>query len=62
VFGDRISELPPDLQPVEVDLYVHPSGFPVQLDTRLVAGATITTVRLKLARLDPAPAIAPPIP
>lgn len=61
-FGDGASELPPDLAPVTVDLYLDPSGFPVRMETRVTAGTTFTTVTLQLARLDPAPAITPPIP
>ena len=62
LFGDNISEMPPDMAPTAVDLYLDPSGFPVRMETRLKAGTTVTTVTLLLARLDPAPAIAPPIP
>jgi hypothetical protein len=61
-FGDFAQELPPDLGPVAVDLYLDGSGFPVRMETRLTAGSAVTTVTLRLARLDPAPAIAPPIP
>jgi hypothetical protein len=61
-FGERASAPPPDLIPAEMDLYVDPSGFPVRMETRLTAGTTVTTVALQLTRLDPPPAIAPPIP
>jgi len=61
-FGAGAMELPPDLGPVAVDLYLNGSGFPVRMETRLTAGPAVTTVTLQLARLDPAPAIAPPIP
>ena len=38
------------------------TGFPVLLETRVSAGTTATAITLRLTRLDPAPAIAPPIP
>jgi len=38
------------------------TGFPVLLETRLSAGTTTTQIALRLTRVDPAPAIAPPIP
>jgi len=59
--GGNIQELPPDLGPVAVDLSLDGSGFPVRMETRLTAGPAVTTVTLQLARLDPAPAVAPPI-
>ena len=62
VFAERASEPPPDLAPVTLDLYMDPSGFPVRMETRITAGPTVTTVTLQLARLDPPPLIAPPIP
>ena len=58
--GGNPQELPPDLGPVVVDLYLDGSGFPVRMETRLTAGPAVTTVTLQLARLDQAPAIAPP--
>jgi hypothetical protein len=61
-FGDRASELPPDLAATEVDLSLDSSGFPVRMEARIKAGTTVTTVRLQLARLDPPPVIALPIP
>jgi hypothetical protein len=60
--GGNLQELPRDLGPVAVDLHINGSGFPVRMETRLTAGPAVTTVTLQLARLDPAPAIAPPIP
>jgi hypothetical protein len=62
LFGDSVSEMPRDLAPTAVDLYLDASGFPVRMETRLKAGTTVTTVTLQLTRLDPAPVIAPPIP
>lgn len=59
--GGNFQELPRDLGPVAVDLYLDGSGFPVRMQTRLTAGPAVTTVSLLLSRLDPAPAIAPPI-
>lgn len=58
-----IQSLPADLQPIVVDLFVDTStGFPVRMETRLVAGDTTTIVALDLTRLEPAPSITPPIP
>jgi hypothetical protein len=54
--------LPTDLAPISVDLYIDSSGFPVQMETVVTAGATTTAVSLQLSRVDPAPAITPPIP
>ena len=62
VFGDGASEMPPDLAPVPIDLFLDRSGFPVRMETRITAGTTVTTVTLQLARLAPPPMIAPPIP
>ncbi len=64
VFGEwGLSQLPDDLQPIVVDLFVDPSsGFPVRMETRLLAGDTTTIVALDLTRLDHAPSITPPIP
>ena len=62
VFGDSVSDLPPDLVPPHMDLSVDGSGFPVLLETRVSAGTTTTPITLRLTRLDPAPTIAPPIP
>lgn len=62
VFGDTVTPMPPDLGPVVANLYFDPTGFPVRMETRFAAGTTVTTVTLQLARLDPAPSIAPPIP
>ena len=62
MFGDRASQMPPDLAPVPIDLYLDGSGFPVQMETRITAGTTVTAVALQLARLAPPPVIAPPIP
>ena len=52
VFADRASDLPPDLAPVTLDLFLDPSGFPVRMETRIAAGPTVTDVVLQLARLD----------
>ena len=62
LFGDRISVSATDLVPPHLDLFVDGTGFPVLLETQLSAGTTTTPVTLRLTRLDPAPAIAPPIP
>ena len=62
IFGDRLSGPAPDLVPTPMDLYVDGSGFPVLLETRLTAGTTVTSVTLRLTRVEPAPAIEPPIP
>ena len=45
-----------------IDLLIDSSGFPVRMDTTLKAGSTTTPIGLDLARLDPVPAISPPIP
>lgn len=58
-----VQSLPADLQPIVVDLFVDTStGFPVRMETRLVAGDTTTIVALGLTPLDQAPSITPPIP
>jgi hypothetical protein len=63
MFGQGASAPPPDLGPVNVELLIDSAtGFPVRLDTRITAGATITVVTLELTRLDPAPTIDQPIP
>jgi hypothetical protein len=63
LFGQGASPPPPDLGPVNVELLIDSAtGFPVRLDTRITAGATITVVTLELTRLDPAPTIDQPIP
>jgi hypothetical protein len=62
IFGDRASVSAPDLVPPHLDLTVDGTGFPVLLETRVSAGTTTTSIKLRLNRLDPAPAIAPPIP
>jgi hypothetical protein len=62
VFGPGATPLPPDLAPISVDLYIDPSGFPVDMETQVTAGETRTAVSLQLSRLDPAPTITPPIP
>jgi hypothetical protein len=62
IFGDRVSEPPPDLVPPQLDLFVDRTGFPVMVETELSAGTTSTSITLRLTRLDPSPAIAPPIP
>lgn len=62
IFGDRVSELPPDLVPPHMELSVDATGFPVLLETRVSAGTTTTSITLRLTRLDIAPVIAPPIP
>jgi hypothetical protein len=62
IFGDRVSELPPDLVPPHGDLFVDGTGFPVLFETQVSAGTTTTPITLRLTRLDPAPTIAPPIP
>jgi hypothetical protein len=62
IFGDQVSELPPDLVPPHLDLSVDGTGFPVLLESQVSAGTTNTSITLRLTRLDPAPAIAPPIP
>ena len=53
---------PPDLGPIDVDLTIDPSGFPVRMETHVTAGPTTTDVTLDLVRMDPAPSIGPPIP
>ena len=62
IFGDRVSELPPDLVPPHGDLFVDGTGFPVLFETQVSAGTTTTPITLRLTRLDPHPTIAPPIP
>jgi hypothetical protein len=62
VVGPNAAQLPPDLAPVSVDLYIDPSGFPVRMETTVAAGETTTAVTLQLSRLDPASTITPPIP
>lgn len=62
IFGDRVSEMPPDLVPPHLDLSVDGTGFPVLLETRVSAGTTTTAITLRLTRLDRAPSIAAPIP
>jgi hypothetical protein len=61
MFGDAAQPAASDLQPIEADLWLDPeTGFPAHLGTRLVAGATTTTVVLDLERLDPPPTILAP--
>jgi hypothetical protein len=63
VFGDAIGEPPADLGPVVVQALIDPtSGFLIGLETQTTAGTTTIHITLGLTRLDPAPAISPPIP
>jgi hypothetical protein len=62
ILGDRVSELPPDLVPPRMELTVDGTGFPVLLESQVSAGTTTTAITLQLTRIDPAPAIVPPIP
>jgi hypothetical protein len=63
LFGDTVSAPAPDLGPVIVELLIDPAtGFLTRLDTHAQAGTTPIYITLELTRLDPAPAISPPIP
>lgn len=62
LMGSAYGTPPSDLGPIDVDLFIDPSGFPVRMETHVTAGPTTTNVTLDLVRLDPAPAITPPIP
>ncbi len=63
LFGGAVSEPPPDLGPIVVQLLIDPStGFLTGLETQTTAGATSIHITLGLTRLDPAPSIAPPLP
>jgi hypothetical protein len=54
---------PADFGSTNIELLIDPSsGFPVQMETTLKAGATTTQVSLELRWLDPVPSISPPIP
>ena len=53
---------PADFGPTTIELLIDPSGFPIRMDTTLIAGSTSTPIGLELARLDPVPTISPPIP
>jgi hypothetical protein len=58
-------EVPPpgDLLPIEAELWLDPeTGFPTHVVVQGLAGGTTTRIDLDLERLDPQPAIAPPIP
>ena len=53
---------PADFEPTTIQLLIEPSsGFPVRIDTTLMAGLTTTRVTLELERLAPVPSISPPI-
>jgi hypothetical protein len=60
--GGNVQEPPSDLGPIDAELSIDPSGFPIRLSTQVTAGPTTTTLTLDLVRLDPAPSITPPIP
>jgi hypothetical protein len=63
LLGSGGQSRPSDLGPTKVELLIDPSsGFPVRMDTTIKAGPTTTVVGLELTRLDPAPAISPPVP
>jgi hypothetical protein len=63
LFGDGIGPPPPDLGPIVVELLIDPAtGFLTGLATHAQAGTTPIYITLALTRLDPAPAISPPIP
>ena len=62
LMGGAYGTPPSDLGPIDVDLTIDPSGFPVRMETHVTAGPTTTDVTLDLVRLDPAPSITPPIP
>jgi hypothetical protein len=53
---------PPDFGAATIEALSDPSGCPVAIETVLKAGSTVTNVALELERLEPAPAITPPIP
>jgi hypothetical protein len=63
LFGDSVSQPPTDLGPIVVELLIDPTtGFLASLETHARAGTTPIYITLELTRLDPAPAISPPIP
>ena len=62
LMGADVGTPPPDLGPIDVELSIDRSGFPVQVTTQVTAGPTTTALTLDLVRLDPAPSITPPIP
>jgi hypothetical protein len=63
LLGDGISAPPADLRPIVAQALIDPAtGFLVGLETQTAAGTTNIHITLGLTRLDPAPAISPPIP
>lgn len=63
LYTGQLQPPPPDLLPIEAELWLDPdTGFPRHATVQGVAGGTTTRIVLDLERLDPAPAIVPPVP
>ena len=63
VSGGQAEPPPVDLRPIEAELWLDPeTGFPVRLAAQALAGPTTTRLVLDLERLEPPPAIDPPVP